>query len=201
MRLKRTPSMPANSASLPRFSSSDRTATAPACASASTIFTPGMIGLPGKWPAQSASVTRLRATTRAPGSSSTHLVEQEERIAVRQDRLDLGLVLEGRDSALAWVQPAQARAGRGGRSTWPFRTGMPSASAISSKLKSSASFRTTTFACAGAISARHAPSSARSSVASARRAGPDRARRASPRRGARSGAPAGAAPRRGTRSP
>ena len=49
-RLKRTPSMPANSASLPRFSSSESTATAPACAIASTIRTPGMIGRPGKWP-------------------------------------------------------------------------------------------------------------------------------------------------------
>ena len=62
--------MPAKSASLPRFSSCESTATAPHCASASTIFTPGMIGLPGKWPAQSSSVTVLRATTRSPGTSS-----------------------------------------------------------------------------------------------------------------------------------
>ena len=81
MRLKRTSSMPAKSASRPRFSSSESTATAPACASASTIFTPGMIGLPGKWPAQSSSVTRLRATTRAPGSSSTTSSSEEERAA------------------------------------------------------------------------------------------------------------------------
>ena len=84
--------MPAKSAILPRFSSSLSTATAPACASASTIFTPGMIGFPGKWPAQSSSVTRLRATTRAPGLELGHLVEQQKRIAVRQDRLDRRLV-------------------------------------------------------------------------------------------------------------
>ena len=48
IRLKRTSSMPAKSASRPRFASSESTATAPAWASASTIFTPGMIGLPGK---------------------------------------------------------------------------------------------------------------------------------------------------------
>ena len=73
IRLKRTPSMPANSASRPRFSSWESTATAPVCAIASTISTPGMIGRPGKWPARyhSSGCTRLRATARAPGSSST----------------------------------------------------------------------------------------------------------------------------------
>ena len=40
--------MPAKSAIRPRFSSSLSTATAPACASASTILTPGMIGFAGK---------------------------------------------------------------------------------------------------------------------------------------------------------
>src|SRR5438552_2318591 len=30
-----------------------------------------MIGFPGKWPAQSSSVTVLRATTRSPGTSSS----------------------------------------------------------------------------------------------------------------------------------
>src|SRR5207342_2470009 len=52
-RLKRTSSIPAKRAMRPRFSASLSTATAPAWASASTIFTPGMIGLPGKCPAQS----------------------------------------------------------------------------------------------------------------------------------------------------
>ena len=70
-RLKRTSSMPAKSASLPAFSGCESTATAPHWASASTIFTPGMIGLPGKWPAQSSSVTVFRATTRSPGTSSS----------------------------------------------------------------------------------------------------------------------------------
>ena len=48
IRLKRTSSMPPKSTSLPRFSGCESTATAPHWASASTIFTPGMIGLPGK---------------------------------------------------------------------------------------------------------------------------------------------------------
>ena len=44
-----------------------------ACASASTMITPGMIGLPGKCPAKyhSSPRTCLRATTRSPGSSSS----------------------------------------------------------------------------------------------------------------------------------
>src|SRR4029453_16012787 len=39
---------------------------------ASTMRTPGMIGFPGKWPVRyhSSSRTRLRATTRTPGSIS-----------------------------------------------------------------------------------------------------------------------------------
>src|SRR5207244_7489515 len=42
IRLKRTPSIPAKSASLPSFSGSESTATAPAWASASTMITPGL---------------------------------------------------------------------------------------------------------------------------------------------------------------
>ena len=73
IRLKRTSSIPAKSASLPRFSSSESAAIAPACASASTMITPGMIGRPGKCPGKNHSSprTRLRATTRTPGSSSS----------------------------------------------------------------------------------------------------------------------------------
>ena len=63
--------MPAKSTSFPSFSGCERTATAPHWASASTIFTPGMIGFPGKWPAQSSSVTVFRAATRSPGTSSS----------------------------------------------------------------------------------------------------------------------------------
>ena len=47
--------------------------------------TPGMIGLPGKWPAQSSSVTSLRGDDAHARLQLEHLVEQEERIAVRQD--------------------------------------------------------------------------------------------------------------------
>ena len=73
IRLKRTSSIPAKSASLPRFSSSESAAIAPAWASASTMITPGMIGRPGKCPGKnhSSPVTSLRATTRTPGSSSS----------------------------------------------------------------------------------------------------------------------------------
>src|SRR6476646_1941114 len=70
-RLNLRSSMPAKSASFPWFSGCESTATAPHCASASTILTPGMIGLPGKWPAQSSSVTVFRARTRSPGTSSS----------------------------------------------------------------------------------------------------------------------------------
>ena len=73
IRLKRTSSIPAKSASRPRFSSWESTATAPVCAIASTISTPGITGRPGKWPARyhSSGRTVFRATTRSPGSSST----------------------------------------------------------------------------------------------------------------------------------
>src|SRR5438045_3004537 len=47
MRLKRTSSMPAKSAMRPRFSSSESAAMAPACASPSTMRTPGITGRPG----------------------------------------------------------------------------------------------------------------------------------------------------------
>jgi hypothetical protein len=48
IRLKRTSSIPAKSARRPRFSSCESTATAPVCAIASTISTPGITGRPGK---------------------------------------------------------------------------------------------------------------------------------------------------------
>ena len=122
MRLKRTSSIPAKSASLPRFSSCESTATAPACASASTIFTPGMIGLPGKWPGAVLLGDRLRATTREPGLELEHLVEQQERVAVREDRLDLPSCPNGRRSCRRAPRAARAGgSGRGGRSTWPCR--------------------------------------------------------------------------------
>ena len=66
IRLKRTPSMPAKSASRPRFSSCESTATAPVWAIASTISTPGMIGRPGKCPARyHSSAARACARRRA----------------------------------------------------------------------------------------------------------------------------------------
>ena len=175
-RLKRTPSMPAKSAIRPRFSSRLSTATAPAWASASTIFTPGMIGLPGKWPAQSSSVTSLRATTRTFGSSS--ITSSSRRNGSRCGRIaSISAFPSGRFMPTA---APGARCGHGARSTWPYPTGIPSEPAISSKLKSNASLSTTTLACAGAIWARHAPSSARSSDTSAARAGsPSRASRRS----------------------
>ena len=72
MRRKRQSSMPANSPSLPRYSSRVMTATAAVWASASTMSTPGMIGRSGKWPVNcgSLAVTALIPTARLPGSSS-----------------------------------------------------------------------------------------------------------------------------------
>ena len=49
----------------------------------------GMIGLPGKWPAQSSSVTSFRADDALARDELDHLVDEEERRAVRDDRLDL----------------------------------------------------------------------------------------------------------------
>ena len=78
IRLKRTSSIPANSASLPRFSSCESTATAPACASASTMITPGMIGRPGKWPGEEPLVAghRLARDDALAGLELEHLVEE-----------------------------------------------------------------------------------------------------------------------------
>ena len=97
MRLKRQSSMPAKNAILPRFSSSTSTATAPAWAIASTISTPGITGRSGKWPGnhQSSARTSLVRDDLPAGLELDHLVEQQERVAVRQDRLDL--VLAERD--------------------------------------------------------------------------------------------------------
>ena len=73
IRLNRQSSIPAKNAILPRFSSSTSTATAPVCAIASTIRTPGITGRSGKWPGEPPVVRRHlgRATTRWPGSSSS----------------------------------------------------------------------------------------------------------------------------------
>ena len=51
-----------------------------------------MIGLPGKCPAQSSSVTSFARDDARARLELEHLVEQEEGIAMRQDRLDRGLV-------------------------------------------------------------------------------------------------------------
>ena len=71
-RLKRQSSMPAKNGILPAFASSASTATAPACAIASIVSTPGITGRSGKWPGNHQSSARIsrRPTTRLPGSSS-----------------------------------------------------------------------------------------------------------------------------------
>ena len=55
------------------------------------MITPGMTGRPGKCPAKNHSSARtvLRATTRTPGLELEHLVHEEKRVPVRDDRLDL----------------------------------------------------------------------------------------------------------------
>lgn len=62
-----------NTASLPLFSSMDSAKTAPTCASASTISTPGMMGFPGKcpWKNGSFTVTFLMPTAFPSPISST----------------------------------------------------------------------------------------------------------------------------------
>ena len=126
MRLKRQSSIPAKKAILPRFSSSTSTATAPACAIASTISTPGITGRSGKCPGnhQSSARTSRVATTLRPGCELDHLVEQQERVAVRQDRLDLLLAERSRAGSRRDVR-LEGLAHRGpcpgGRSTSPSR--------------------------------------------------------------------------------
>ena len=73
MRLKRTSSMPAKSASRPRFSSSESTATAPACAMRLDHHHAGHDRPAGEMARAVPLVGRtvLRATTRSPGSSSS----------------------------------------------------------------------------------------------------------------------------------
>ena len=180
--------MPAKSASLPRFSGCESTATAPHCASASTIFTPGMIGLPGKCPAQSSSVTVLRATTRSPGTSSS-----TSSISSNGSRC-------GRTASIAALSDRHARrsvrdsrsrrpfARRGARSTSPCRRAAPWPREISSNGTSKPSFSATTVACAGGSSARQRPSSRRVSERCERGPGRRPRRPAGPRRAARCGA-------------
>ena len=66
------------------------TPTQPACASASTISTPGMIGRPGKCPCRKSSSprTRVAAVHTLAGHELGDLVDEQERGAVRDDRLD-----------------------------------------------------------------------------------------------------------------
>ena len=143
IRLKRTSSIPAKSTSLPRFSGCESTATAPHWASASTIFTPGMIGLPGKCPAQSSSVTVLRATTRSPGTSSS--TSSMSRNGSRCGRIaSIPALSEQRWSCGKPL--AQPGCGRGGRSTWPFRPAGRSPRRSPRSRASNASFSATTVA-------------------------------------------------------
>ena len=84
-------------------------------------------------------------------------------MAVRDDRLDLGLFKRGAtrpETAALSAQPAAVRV------ALRRPDGHVGAGDLLER-KSNASFSTTTRACAGAISARQAPSSARSSAASA----------------------------------
>ena len=91
-RRKRQSSMPAKRPSLPRYSSRVSTATPPVCASASTISTPGMIGRPGKCPVNcgSLAVTFLIADRPLARLQLDHAVDEQERIAVREDPHDVG---------------------------------------------------------------------------------------------------------------
>ena len=130
IRLKRTSSIPAKSASLPRFSSCDerRRPRRPA-PSPRPSARPGMIGRPGKWPGE-VPLVRAHGLARdhaLAGLELEHLVEEEKRLAVGDDRLD-HLAAERRHAAIARpCQPlAQARSAHGARSTWPCRPACPS---------------------------------------------------------------------------
>ena len=117
--------MPAKNAILPRFSSSASTATAPVCAIASTISTPGITGRPGKWPGNHQSSARISRwpTTRLPGSSSS--ISSTSRNGARCGRIasitsrpngGVGIVMQ------RCLRVARAvERGRGARSTSPCR--------------------------------------------------------------------------------
>ena len=93
-RRKRTPSMPAKSGTRGRSPACESTPTAPACASASTMSTPGMMGIaPGKCPRRYRSSPRIveararRGLRRASARPRSSI--QQERVAVRDELLDL----------------------------------------------------------------------------------------------------------------
>ena len=71
--------MPAKSTSRPRFSGCESTATAPHWASASTIFTPGMIGLPGKVAGAVLLGDGLAGDDPLARDELEHLVDEQER--------------------------------------------------------------------------------------------------------------------------
>ncbi len=88
--------MPANRPSLPWYSGRLITATPAVWASASTMSTPGMIGRPGKCPVNCGSfaVTCLDADDALAGLELDDAIDEQERVAVRNDAHDVGR-LEG----------------------------------------------------------------------------------------------------------
>ena len=77
-----------------------------------------MIGLPGKWPAQSSSVTVLRATTRSPGTSS--ITSSIRSNGSRCGRIASIAALSMTTSVMP-TAALEGRCARGGRSTWRCR--------------------------------------------------------------------------------
>ena len=82
--------MPANSGSFPRFSGFTSTAMAQVCASASTMITPGHDRPTGKMPLEEPLVfaDELAGDRAHTGIELEHLVDEEKRVAMGDDRLD-----------------------------------------------------------------------------------------------------------------
>ena len=126
IRLKRQSSIPAKKGTLPRFASSASTATAPHCAIASMVSTPGITGRPGKCPGNHhpSSGTRKRPRTLRPGSSSS--TSSTSRNGGRWGMID-SIVSRPNGVARSVMRRRAARAareagcGRGARGTWPSR--------------------------------------------------------------------------------
>ena len=202
IRLKRTSSIPAKSASLPRFSSSREHGDRAGLRHRLDDQHAGHDRAgPGKWPARyhSSGRTVLRATTRSPGSSSS--TSSIRRNGSRCGRIASISSRPSGHAARDRVRTSRARKplrGPGARSTSRFRPASPSRTEISSNEKPSASLRTTTLACSCERPARPAPSSC---AELGERCLPGRIarrlRRARRRAAARSGARAGARRRRG----
>ena len=128
----------------------------PTCAIASRISTAGMIGRPGKWPWKNGSliVTFLMPSTDRPSSMLRDAVDEQERIAVRQqfhDRGDVPLLAAKRRAAGPGAAALRAGASRTRRGTGarPQRADVPEHRADDAMVPAAACWAGFRIACSG----------------------------------------------------